>query len=64
MTPPARLPARPPRRYSVPQLKAKTAKELAEILRRLRLPVSGKKEELVGRIMEQQRRQQRAGRPS
>jgi hypothetical protein len=48
----------------VPELKAKTIKELSEILRRLRLPVSGKKEELVARIMELQRRQQRAGRPS
>jgi hypothetical protein len=51
-------------RFTVQELKGKTIKELQEVLRRKGLPVSGKKEELVMRLMELQRRQQRAGRPS
>jgi hypothetical protein len=50
--------------YSPEQLKAKTNKELADILKSKSLPVTGKKDELIRRIMDFQRSQKRAARPS
>eukprot|EP00877_Chromochloris_zofingiensis_P008566 jgi/Chrzof1/3963/Cz13g15070.t1 len=50
--------------YKWEQLRLKTNKDLADILKAKGLRSTGKKEELIQRILEFQRRQKSAGQPS
>lgn len=47
--------------FSQEELKAKTVRELTEILKARGLPTSGKKDELIRRVVDYQRKQKRAG---
>lgn len=60
----AAQPQGPRRTFTFEELKVKSNKDLQELLKSRGLPVTGKKEELLRRLMDYQRRMKRAQQPS